>query len=315
VAGAGLRFQWRQGNNPFYRGELNPFYTGHENASRSGEDGRFEVVVLPGPGHLLVNGPTPDYLKTEITNRNLHGIQIWPNRRNYLDALVPLDLKPQAEPYALDVTLRRGVTLTGKVVGPDGKPVVQGALLCRTYIRAGTDLNGQGTKEFKDGRFELPGCDPAKMTEVFFCDPKKKLGALVKLSAKEAKGKPVTVRLQRCGTARARIVDDKGKPLVKFHAYLELVITRGVPVVDAFKFNDNSPGADTAHMSWFDPQGYAQVRSDAKGVITFPTLIPGGTYWIIGQRPNRGLFNLNKEFKAEAGKALDLGDITVKSKN
>jgi RNA polymerase sigma factor (sigma-70 family) len=313
VAGAGLKFKWRQGNNPFYRRELNDFYSWLGQSALSGPDGRFEVVALPGPGHLLVNGPTSDFLKAEITNRNLYGIPIWPNRRNYFDALVPLNLKPQPGPHQLDITLRRGVTLTGKVVGPDGKPVKKAVMLCRTYIVAGTDLNGAHTKEVMNGRFELPGCDPKKPAEIFFCDPKNKLGAVVKPSAEELKGKPVTVRLKRCGTAKARLVDEKGKPLAGEQVYVEMVITRGVPHVDAFK--NIGPGADTAYTSWFDPQGYGNRKTDAKGQITFPTLIPGATYWLNGQRPNRGLFNLNKEFKAEAGKELDLGDITVKSKN
>jgi RNA polymerase sigma factor (sigma-70 family) len=313
VAGAALKFQWRQGNNPFYRRELNDIYGQNQNSSLSRADGRFEVVILPGPGHLLVNGPTPEYLKTEITNHNLHGIPIYPNRRNYFDALVPLNLKPQKGPHRLEVTLRRGVTLTGKVVGPDGKPVAKAVMVCRTYIRYGSDLNGANTMKVTNGRFELPGCDPNKPTEIFFCNAKHKLGAVVKLSAKEVKGKPVTVRLKRCGTAKARLVDDKGKPLAKVRVVLEMVITRGVP--SGYEFKVIGPSADIAFSSWFDPRGYPDLKTDAKGQITLPTLIPGATYWMFGKRSNREPFTLTKEFKAEAGKALNLGDITVKSMN
>jgi hypothetical protein len=67
--------------------------------------------------------------------------------------------------------------------------------------------------------------------------------------------------------------------------------------------NNPAPAADVAMMSWLNPFAYSTVASDAKGVITFPTLIPGATYRISG---------MYKEFKAEAGKALDLGDLTVK---
>jgi hypothetical protein len=135
---------------------------------------------------------------------------------------------------------------------------------------------------------------------------------VVKLSAREARGKPVTIRLKHCGTARARMVDAGGKPLANLEARLELVITPGVSHFDAKK--DPAPGADITLMEWIDPQGYRRLKTDAKGVITFPTLIPGATYWMIGHRPNRALFKLNKEFKAEAGKALDLGDVGINPK-
>jgi hypothetical protein len=173
---------------------------------------------------------------------------------------------------------------------------------------------GVFSKEVRSGRFELPGCDPQKKTEVFFCDGENQLGVVVKLSAREAKGKPVTVRLKRCGTARARFLDAKGNPLANFHARIEVVITPGIPFVDV-SFNKPGAMAETTYMSTFDPKRYGNVRSDAKGRITFPTLIPGATYWLIGTGGKRGLFNLNKEFKAEAGKVLDLGDITVKTED
>jgi protocatechuate 3,4-dioxygenase beta subunit len=308
VAGAAVRFHPRIGKNPFYRREH------HFDTALSGPDGRFQAVVQAGPGHLLVNGPTPDYLKTEITSRDLYGVPILDNARSSYDALVSLDLKPQKGAHRVAVTLRRGVTLTGKVVGPDGKPVARAQLVCRTYLPTAKYFYGVFTKPVTDGNFELPGCDPEKKTEVFFCDAKSQLAAVVKLSAKEAKGKPVTVRLQRCGTAKARFLDGQGKPLANLMVFLEIVITPGVPFTD-LSFDNPRPMAETTYMSTFDPKGYSNLHSDANGRVTFPTLIPGATYWTIGYGANRGLFNLKKEFKAEAGKTLDLGDIVVKPKN
>jgi RNA polymerase sigma factor (sigma-70 family) len=305
VVGAAVGFHPRIGNNKFYRRE-------HRFATAlSGPDGHFQAVVQAGPGHLLVNGPTPDFLKTEITSRDLYGLPILDNSRHYFDALVPLNLKPQKGAHRLTVSLRRGVTLTGKVVGPDGKPVARALMVCRTYLPTVKYFFGVFPKEVRGGRFELPGCDPKKKAEIFFCDTEDQLGAVVKISAKEAKGKPVTVQLQRCGTAKARFLDPKGKPLVNFHARIEVVITPGVPFVDV-SFNNPKPMAETTYMSTFDPKRYGIVHSNAKGRITFPTLIPGATYWMMGTGGNRGLFNLNKEFKAKAGKILDLGDVVVK---
>ena len=65
----------------------------------------------------------------------------------------------------------------------------------------------------KSGRFEIHGLDPDAEVPVYFLDPHHKLGATVNLSGKSAADGPVTVRLQPCGTAKARLVDASGKPL------------------------------------------------------------------------------------------------------
>jgi RNA polymerase sigma factor (sigma-70 family) len=314
VAGASLTFEPNRDNNPFFREDVRPFWGGREQIALSGKDGTFRLPVLPGPGHLLVNGPTPDYLKTEIGTKQLSGRQVNPDWRNYFDACVPLNLKPQRGPHKLAVTLRRGVILAGKVVGPDGKPVARAVLMCRSYIPAGSTLNPVPTKEVQDGQFELPGCDPNKPTEVFFLDVKNHLGTVVKLSPKELGGKALTVKLRRCGKATVRLVDAKGKPVAGAEVFVEVVITPGVPFAESLR----KPGrvADAAYLSSLDPEGHNRLlRTDAKGRITFPNLIPGATHWLIGNYLGRGFVDLDKEFKVEPGKTRDLGDVTVKVHN
>src|SRR5262249_28315963 len=124
-----------------------------------------------------------------------------------------------------------------------------------------------------------------------------------------------TVKLERCGTATVRFVDKQGKPVKGVRATVEIVLTPGVAFVDTFK--RKGPVADVCYMSVLDHEGHAwdKMRSDAKGKVTFPTLIPGATNWIIGSRPNRSIYNLNKEFKVKAGEKLDLGDIVVDTGN
>ena len=51
--------------------------------------------------------------------------------------------------------------------------------------------------------------------------------------------------------------------------------------------------------------------SDKDGVLN-ATLIPGATYLAIGRRPDGRLINLTREFKAEAGKTIDLGLVIVR---
>ena len=170
VAGARVDCEPNQDNNPFYRDDVRPNFSELRTTSVSGPDGKFELAILPGPSHLLINGPTLDYIHAEITNKQLYTVRIAPNSRNYPDAFLALNLKPQPGPHEVAITLRRGVTLRGNMVDPDGKPVQKAVMVCRSYIPYGYDFNGKGGKELNDGQFEVAGCDPEKPVEVFFLE-------------------------------------------------------------------------------------------------------------------------------------------------
>jgi RNA polymerase sigma factor (sigma-70 family) len=312
VAGASVSFVQNRNNNPLFRPDTSTSWDEVQQIGVSDKDGTFQLPVLPGPGHLLVCGPTPDYVKVETSLQKLEGLPISSDHRYYLDAVLPLHLKPQPGPHQLAITLRRGVTLTGQVLDPDGKPVARALMLCRTYLPRGYLHNNMRPKDVEDGRFELPGCDPDRPAEVFFLDPAHQLGTVVRLSPKELRGQPATVRLQRCGTARTRLVDADGKPLANLRCHVDLVITPGIPWAESVR--QKGLIAETAFVSSLDPKGYENLRSDARGWVTLPTLIPGATHSLTASPSGRGLIYL-KTFQVEAGKMLDLGDLPVKGPN
>src|SRR5262249_37471033 len=150
---------------------------GREEYPLSDADGKFQMVVPPGRGHLLVKGEAPDYLHVEITEHELSSEDVRPNRRYYPDGLVALDVKPGDPPRDVTIALCRGVARTGFVVDPDGKPVQDAVLLCRSYLLYRFDLNGMNELKIRNGRFSLPGCDPEKPSEVFVYSHKGRLGA------------------------------------------------------------------------------------------------------------------------------------------
>jgi hypothetical protein len=308
LAGASIHFTANRDNNPYFRGDVRLFNTNRA-PCLTGPDGKFEIAILPGPGHLLIDGPTPDYLRTEIGNKKLYGVEVGPNRRNYVDGLLPLNLKPQQGPHEVQIVLRRGVTLRGKVVGPDGKPVTRGVLVSRAYLPGGMDFNKTSTKALQDGRFELPGCDPDKPVEVFFYDAKGPFGAVVELSAQHAARQPVTVRLQPCGTATARFVDMKGKPMANLQVIPKILMTPGISIVEERR--SNKLLADTAFLSSMGQECLNDLRTDAQGRVTMPGLIPGATTWLIVQEPRRGHYDFKKVFKVQAGQTVNLGDLRV----
>jgi hypothetical protein len=123
----------------------------------------------------------------------------------------------------------------------------------------------------RDGTFELRGCDPNETYPVYFLDPKNKRGAAARLSAKEAAGKEVHVRLEPCGSAVVRFVDKEGKPLKKFRATPSMVLRPG----------DKGAEADSEWLVNVDRFNYksASLTADAEGRCTLPVLIPGASYF------------------------------------
>ncbi len=81
----------------------------------------------------------------------------------------------------------------------------------------------------KSGRFEVHGLDPEAEVPVYFLDPKHQAGRDGHFSGKSAAGGPVTVRLQPCGTAKARLVDASGKPIAGYRSssLITMVVTPG----------------------------------------------------------------------------------------
>lgn len=292
VAGARVQYRQRNANNPLLRkgAAMLPYINtlfleeGYSrllvstlDAAISGPDGGFQLAVAPGPGHLFVLGPTSDYLHVETSLRELEGGK--PGAfRYYPNAIIPLDLKPGERASEVKAELRRGVTIRGRVVGPDGKPAKRFMVLCRSYIPSGWhqwNNSGQNDLDCRDGRFELPGCDPDKPVTAYFFDEENKLGATADLSAKRGDGPEPVVQLQPCGRAVIRCVDLDGKPLA------------GYGNVVCFQFDPgtheppNTASADRPlEGNWFIWWFY---KADAVGRATISNLIPGATYHIISQ--------------------------------
>src|SRR5262249_50850789 len=132
------------------------------------------------------------------------------------DAVVPFEAKAGADALEVTAKLRRGVTLRGRVVRPDGAPVEEGVFWCWNQLREEVAMWFGAAAVVRDGRFELRGCDPELTYPVHLLDAKNNLGATARLSVKAAVDKEVTVRLAPCGTAVVRFVDREGKLLTGF---------------------------------------------------------------------------------------------------
>jgi hypothetical protein len=205
-------------------------------------------------------------------------------------AFARLNLKPAAEAPEVKLTFRRGVTLRGRVLDPDGKPVKEASLVCPFHPHLGwaeavaRDYSPQPVR-VKDGKFELPGCAPGEEFPAYLLEAEGRLGAMVRLTAK-AEGEEVTVRLSPCGSVRARFVDGKGNPQRGHGLSVALLL-------------DVRPPVYLSQEEWLGKA--RRLTSDERGWVTVPGLIPGATYRCSGGRDG-------VTFTAEGGKVRMLPD-------
>ncbi len=281
-------------------------------------DGSFRLGAMAGPGHLFVKGPSDDYVLREISGRMMERGQPGESRI-YSHAFPFLDLKPDTDSQQVHVVLRPGAMVTGQVVGPDGQPVRQAWIFSRVILNprqgAWHVWVGSHHGNVRNGRFEIHGLDPDTEVPVSFLEPKGKLGAVVKLSGRSAAEGPVTVRLEPCGAAKARVVGPDGKPVagrLPGH-FIQMIVTPGIP----FSIDDKTglSAADHADLNEVDPVNYEHPpASDADGRITLPVLIPGATYRFTDSTTfKRGETGpaIRKEFTVKPGGTLDMGDVRI----
>src|SRR5262249_40068585 len=127
----------------------------------------------------------------------------------------------------------------------------------------------------RNGRFELPGCDPEKTMPVLFIDTRNQEGALVELSGKPAKGEQVTVRLAPCGSAPARFVHPPGHPLPKPAVLLDLLVRPGADLQESI---DKQVQAGITVPLGRLTDSSCVTEGSQEGTLTFSCLIPGATY-------------------------------------
>ncbi len=192
----------------------------------SRDDGSFQIAVPPGKGHLLVFGPTGDYVLGEIGSNRLYNDR--PGGMRYrAHAIIPYEVKAGTPPHEVAAVLRPGATIKGRVEGPAGQTVTDGFILTTLHIEPfSPSWRGDFSVPIRDGRFELHGLDPEGSTRIHGLDPEHEWVATVEVSGKRA-GEDLTIRLEPCGKARARFVGPDGKPLARHQPTFEVVATPG----------------------------------------------------------------------------------------
>ena len=128
---------------------------------------------------------------------------------------------------------------------------------------------------------------------------------------------PVTVRLQPCGKARARLVDRAGQPVAHYQVNFSIVGTPGPPRFSRAPEDVAALGADEEFMANVDRLHYWNLRqTDEAGRIEFPALIPGALYRLADTSrigTEQVGVQVRCDFTVEPGATVDLGDLLIDS--
>ena len=223
--------------------------------------------------------------------------------------------------HEVNLVLRRGAAVEGRLLGPDGEPVRDAWIFSPLILDPATGAYAGWAGRYHgkfNGRFEIRGLAPDAPVPVYFLEPQAQAGAVVNLSVMSAAGGPVIVRLEPCGSARARLVNPDGNPVAKpvRDLSITMVVTPG-PARNNFPSDKatNPLSADEGQLNDVDPINYAtDPAPDAEGRIMLPVLIPGATYrftdyttFVRGQTGPE----IRKDFTVKPGEKLILGDIRI----
>jgi RNA polymerase sigma factor (sigma-70 family) len=259
------------------------------------KSGTFALTALPGPGLVSAEVPESDYIRVAVAEpANAHSLIARPHGFTWIGS-------PAEKDNAIadvQITLRKGVKLEARVVGPDDLPVELATGWCADLVE--TQLESSGTARLiVDGRFQLEGADPGRSYRVFFLHPKRKLGAVAEL--KYDSTKPPVVQLQPTATAKGTMVDEKGKNLEGSQMFLWIVLTKDNRELNGVDFDDDSRVATWYLMLTGEP-----FRKIDPPEFKYDNLIPGVRFYVLAGGAHHAIPAL------KPGEVFDLGKIVNK---
>ena len=297
IAGAGIVYRPMPGN-PNIRGG----FDGVSNPVLSDADGRFTITGLAGAGDLLVES-TGDYSRTRL--------QLGKNERQavFPQGHAPVNMPDNGEAAPVEIALRKGVTFTARVVGPDGKPVSAFAAYC-PELSYGTISRTFSSLDFADGRFVFPGADPARTYRVIFTSARHRLAAVVEIKPDPKVLQPVEIRLQPTARVHGRVVTPSGAPMSEGQVHPMIVLS---PIPEPM-----SRVAIFSRTEFFSNLLETSARSEygdkpeANGEFAHDALVPGMPYYITAGSGEREAYQRVEPLRP--GEDRDLGTITLKER-
>jgi hypothetical protein len=214
VAGVGIVYEFHRDNQRVWDKPYDLF-----SPALTDKEGRFTITGLVGQGFVLAEGPSFDYVRTMLPWRE--GLA---SGDRYLHGYAKVNVPEKGEPAAVQITLRKGVTLEARVLRPDGSPVPWVMAYCRGRgpLSVHSFRWDYGVRFEKD-LFRMSGCDAGRTYRVFFIQPELHLAAAVDL---KPGAKPTEVHLEPTASVRGKLAHADGSPAKGGWAAARLVTTK-----------------------------------------------------------------------------------------
>jgi RNA polymerase sigma factor (sigma-70 family) len=276
----------------------------------TGDDGRYRLVTIPGPGVLLAQIPG--------TILKIDGVPIYPYKAAEFDAAdrprvklsdefkpyrgfvtasgvemldhnnacKVLDVKDGHAPVSCDLALDPGKTLTVNLQDAEGKPLTGAEV-------AGISAQSLRAVPLRTATGRIYALDPDKPRPVVFVHAARKLAAVVTLRGDEKE--PVTVRLAPTAILTGRALDADGQPVIGAEIYERYATPAGRQLTKS-------------QVRWFRP------RTDKEGRFRLDGIVPGLAMELAFVKGRQMLIPQERRevTPPESGKTLDTGEIRVK---
>jgi RNA polymerase sigma factor (sigma-70 family) len=279
-------------NLPAYAG----FMESYEQYANLDEQGRYEVVALPGRGLIAVRDRTDRY-RPAAGHEKFAGYDPKYKRFNTVPRELSLGdyaivaevvVDPKAESMTLDLQADPGKSVPIEVVGPDGAPVSD------TKVKGLCELFQTSPIPEPSSNFDVLALDPSSPRRVIVMHEGRKLIGTALLKGNEIG--PVTIKLEPWGSVAGRIVDDEGRPRKAM-------------------FIGSPRGSDNKHPETYDilpgsnwSNGIA-VGDDGRFMVE--GLVPGLKYSANARTGFEAYGDLFVDVTVAPGEAKDLGDLKV----
>jgi RNA polymerase sigma factor (sigma-70 family) len=192
--------------------EFPGYRSSYESHASITDDGRYEIVALPGRGLIACRSDLGLY-RGYVGAETIKGydakdecFDTAPQICNVHDyhVLAEVNLDPKAELATMNLQVDPGRTLTATAVDPQGKPVIG------TMATGLTDLFSTIEYAQESPEIVIHALDPSKPRRVTVSHAARQLVGSVYLKGNETGS--LILRLQPWGTVTGRVVDDEGQP-------------------------------------------------------------------------------------------------------
>jgi hypothetical protein len=282
-------------DNP-HVGEYSGFAFSYPQYGYFDDDGRYELVALPGRGIIAVRDEGDAYMPA----RGYKKIAGYDAEHDYFNtephylhpgghvAIAEVNVEPNAEAVTLDLQVDPGKSVPIEVVGPDGGP------LGDTEVKGLHELFQSGPVPQPSSSFEVVALDPSKPRRVIVLHEVRKLIGSALLKGDETG--PVTIKLEPWGSVSGRIVDDEGHPRKAMFINSPTGSSNPHP-----ETHDILPGSD-----WNEG-----IRVADDGTFFVEGLVPGLKYGATARTGFEAFGDLFTDVTVETGEVKNLGDLKV----